>query len=194
MENFVFNWVKKLFYGTKDGLPQKKVSDEDLKKVEEYLEEHKDIIEVVKPYQMKSPVVILEEAGYTFEFVNNKSDGLRKYDKVITIYDFYSTETKRFLCMCAILHILEEDIDAYVYASFDEKSNYYKKYWDYIVDCFIPMDELLNLVQRNMTERNCYTTTDECIFTFYDMFFGWVMLRVHNSPLYEYAHYSDRYN
>ena len=189
----MLKWLKKLFYGTKDGLPQKKISEEDLKKVEEYLEEHKDIIEAVKPYQMRSPVVILEEAGYTFEFAS-KAEELKKYDKLFTINDYSSSRTKRFLSMCAILHILGEDIDAYVYATDDEKMEYYKKYWDYLADCFVPMDKLLEIVQRNMKERNCYTTTDECISVFSDMFSGWVMVRVNNSPLYEYAHHSDRYN
>ena len=189
----MLKWLKKLFYGTKDGLPQKKISEEDLKKVEEYLEEHKDIIEVVKPYQMRSPVVILEEAGYTFEFVS-RAEELKKYDKLFTINDYSSSRTKRFLSMCAILHILGEDIDAYVYATDDEKMEYYRKYWDYIVDCFVPMDRLLEMVQQNMTERNCFTTTDEYIYEFSHTFWGWVMWRVHNSPLYEYAHHSDRYS
>ena len=30
----MLKWLKKLFYGTKDGLPQKKISEEDLKKTE----------------------------------------------------------------------------------------------------------------------------------------------------------------
>lgn len=189
----VLKWLKKLFYGTKDGLPQKKVSDEDLKKVEEYLERHKDIIEVVKPYQMKYPELILKEGGYSFEFVESGKD-LKKYDRLFTIHDWYSSETRRFLSMCAILHILGEDIDAYVYATDDKKNEYYKKYWLYIVNCFVPMDKVLEFIQLNMKERNCFTTIEEYLHEFSYTFWAWVMLRVHNSPLYEYAHHSDRYD
>lgn len=191
----VLKWLKKLFYGTKDGLPQKKVSDEDLKRVEEYLEEHKDIIEVVKPYQMKSPITILEDAGYSFEFVDKGKD-LKKYGKVFTINDYSTIATKRFLCMCAILHILGEDIEAYVYASDEDKTSKYHRnmrYVKHIRDCFIPMDELLELVQRNMRERNCYTTSDECCYTFHNLSCVDVMFAIYESPLEEYAHYSDRY-
>lgn len=190
----MFKWLKKLYYGTKDGLPQKKVSDYDIKRVEEYLLKHKDIIDIVKPYQMRSPFNILEDAGYSFELVAKEAEGLKKFDKTFTIYDYNASNTKRFVCMCAILHILGEDIDAYVYSSVFDKMEYYKKYWDYLADCFIPIDKLLEIIQRNMKERNCYTTTDECISVFSDMFSGWVMVRVDNSPLYEYAHHSDRYS